>query len=682
MKNTDIQKQKFEWKRKGWSIPELRGGKQEWFHIVTELIKKIAITSIADMNLSPELESTNTSYPWRTYAPFLKGVGLVSNHSGILSLSDIGKDFSKNPSKWQLACLLHDKYRLVGEVLEMLISAPKTVEDVDSELCREYSLDWPNLSNTRRRMDWLEILGLIESVGSRKWAVTEEGKRALEEWDIITPDVVNMETSDPNEIDITPPPAEILELLSKLNTDPSLHNKRNTYNVWVPSPNRIENLRTIIQFAFERVTRSELFNFIEEEFNLKTSSVESMMPFLRADGLIEEVGRNIYVATVAARAWCESGNDLDFIRIIHAHKRFVGEMIMYANQVVARNDVYAQAKKFGINTEKARWIMGFLLEAGLLEETQYLHIKATPLGSKFVLELPLMEVVPESSALYKDSNEKNAEKGFSPDAAADNKIFEELRIAARDPMARGEASGVAFEESIIGVFQYMGFEAKRIGGAGNTDVVVRWKDDDGETITAIVDGKSKSGGTVSHGDVSDVAIETHKEKNGAEFVAIIGPGFGGDTLKNHARKKGFALITDIELIDIAKNSEMLGLSLAEISLLFQVPNGLAQLYELITHKQREQDIISLVVSTFKQEQDAMESLSARDLYFLLRRTEISPSLEELIAAFEMLSKDEIGILIQIKKESAIENTTYALRGEHYCINRLRALASSIEKGLS
>lgn len=140
------------------------------------------------MNLSPKLESTNTSYPWRTYAPFLKGVGLVRNHSGILSLSDIGKDFSKNPSKWQLAYLLHDKYRLVGEVLEMLISAPKTVEDIDKELCREYCLDWANLSNTRRRMDWLEVLGLIEGVGGRKWTVTEEGKRALAEWDIVASD--------------------------------------------------------------------------------------------------------------------------------------------------------------------------------------------------------------------------------------------------------------------------------------------------------------------------------------------------------------------------------------------------------------------------------------------------------------------------------------------------------------
>lgn len=53
----------------------------------------------------------------------------------------------------------------------------------------------------------------------------------------------------------------------------------------------------------------------------------------------------------------------------------------------------------------------------------------------------------------------------------------------------------------------------------------------------------------------------------------------------------------------------------------------------------------------------------------------------LINVFEMLPKDEAGILIQIKKAAAIENTTYALRGERHCVNKLRALASSIERGL-
>lgn len=77
----------------------------------------------------------------------------------------------------------------------------------------------------------------------------------------------------------------------------------------------------------------------------------------------------------------------------------------------------------------------------------------------------------------------------------------------------------------------------------------------------------------------------------------------------------------------------------------------------------------------------MDSLSARDLYFLLRRTDLSPSLEELINAFITLAKEEIGLLVLTKTASSIENNTYVIRGEKHCINRLRALANAIENGL-
>ena len=227
----------------------------------------------------------------------------------------------------------------------------------------------------------------------------------------------------------------------------------------------------------------------------------------------------------------------------------------------------------------------------------------------------------------------------------------------------------------------MGFEATRIGGAGNTDVVVRWKDDSEKIITAIVDGKSKSSGTVTHTDISDVAIETHKEKNNADYVAIVGPGFGGDTIKNHALKKKFALVTDKDLIDIAVNAKELGLSLCDIALLFKVPNGLAELAELIDSQKRNLDLVSLVIKTFKEEQSAMNSLSARDLYFLLRGTELSPSLEELINTFELLAMEDIGVLNVDKKASPVENTTYSMKNELQKVDRMRALASAIEKGI-
>lgn len=680
MSLTDIQFQKSEWRKKSWSIPDLLGGKQEYFSLVKQLVELLRLGGVVDIDTQPELQGVSTPKLWREYAPFLKSLGLVSNRAGNLYLTDTGIAFCNDLTKRHLADLMQNKFRLFGEVLEILAVEPGTVQEIDAKICKNYHLDWANCSNTRKRLDWLEVLELIQGIGNRKWQVTEEGYSALKSWRLVSPDIIASFESVTNDISISEPPHEIAILLQRLEEMPELHKKRSTYNIWVPSPNRIDNLRVLTQFALERVSRVDLFQFVENEFNLKKSSVESMLPFLKASGIVEEVGRNIYIATPAAKAWCETGDDLDFVRILHAHMRFVGEMIKVAENDTVRNDLYAQAKVYGLNTEKARWIAGFLLEAGLLEEPQYLHLRATSLGKCFVAGLPLEEVsaCETTEEIIEDNNCIDISNMLTD---KNEQIFEQLHTASIDPSAEGKTSGVAFEEAIANVFNFMGFDAKRIGGSGDTDVIVRWKDNEGKNIIAIVDGKSKSSGSVSHSDISDVAIDTHKEKNNAEYVAIIGPGFSGDTIRNHARKKGFALITDAELIEIARMSCSLGLSLQEIALIFQVPDGLSRLEELIAARQREMDIITYVVSMFEKEQDMLGSLSARDMYLLLRNTEVSPSLEELLDVFETLSQSDIGVLNPVKKVSSPENITYMLKNERRTVNRLRALAFAIEKGL-
>lgn len=363
--------------------------------------------------------------------------------------------------------------------------------------------------------------------------------------------------------------------------------------------------------------------------------------------------------------------------ILHCHMQFVGEQLKFAENDVVRNDLYAQAKNYGLNAEKARWIAGFLVEAGLLEEPQYLHLKTTTIGKALMNTLPLCE----ASALNTEVEPEKEEKAFVSKAAIDV-LGDRIRNAAVDPGAEGKASGVAFEEAIAEVFRFMGFDAKRIGGSGDTDVVVRWKDKNGKSVTAIVDGKSKSGGQVFHSDISDVAIETHKDKNNAEYVAIIGPAFAGDTIKNHAKKKQFALISVEEIIEIAKASQNYGLDLSEKGLLFQVPNGLSQLSDTISEKQRQMDIITIVVSKFCKEQEALGGLSPRDLFLLLRDNVISPSLEELLSAFETLSNSDMGVLHVVDNKHSPENTIYALHDGKSIVNKLRALSSAIEKGLS
>lgn len=672
--------QKSEWRKKSWSIPDLLGSKHEYFILVKQLVELVGSDQVTDMDTYPDLKGISAPRMWREYAPFLKGVGLVSNHAGVLQLTESGVAFKKDLTAQHFADIMQSRFRLFGETLEIMSLESGTVQEIDSRLCERYKLNWSNCSHTRKRMDWLEILGLIEDVGNRKWKATVYGCEAIKTWYLVTPELLESFEAITKEISISLPPPEIGALLQRLYDTPELHKKRSTYNIWAPSPNRIDNLRVITQAALERISRAELFQFIENEFNLKTSSAESMLPFLKASGLIEEIGRNIYIATSAAKAWCETGNDLDFIRILHANMRFVGEMIMTAEHNIARNDIYARAKEYGLNTEKARWIAGFLLEAGLLEEPYYLHLKATTLGNSFCRDLPLID-----ESIYK-VNQKAVDVEAIMDAEAtctDNDaelLFKRLHSAAIDPMAEGKGAGVAFEEAIADIFCFMGFEAKRIGGPGDTDVIVRWQDDNGNSMIGIIDGKSKSGGTVSHSDISDVAIDTHKEKNNADFVAIIGPGFSGDTIRNHARKKGFALIIDTDLIEIARMSAELGLSLQELSLIFEVPEGLSRLAELMSAKQRELDTITLVVSIFTKEQEMLGGLSARDTYLLLRATEISPSLEELLSVFETLSQKEIGMLSLVKKAPSAENSIYELKSERGIVNRLRALAFAIEKG--
>lgn len=677
--DVDLYKQKNEWRKKGWSIPDIRGSKQVWYSLVKKLVELVDAGQAYDLDSLPDINEITQPQSWRTYATFLKGVGLVCNQAGRLALSDVGMKFLAEPTQRNLADQIQDRFRLFGEVLAILESEPATVEETDKQLCDSYGLNWNNLSNIRRRMDWLEVLGLIQAIGNRKWEVTDSGREVLRDWCLVTPETLELMNSDLDDIEIDAPPEEIAILLQHLVDSPEMHKKRCTYNIWVPSPNRIENLRVIIQFASNRIAKTDLFEFIQNEFNLRLSSVESMLPFLKASGLLEEVGRNIYVATPAAKAWLETGSDLDFIRILHANMQFVGEMVKAAENDIVRNDIYSQAKLFGLNAEKARWIAGFLLEAGLLEEPQYLHLKATHIGKRFIVDLPLAEANSEVVEQTNVSDEvKMVETQFLSKLEM---VCNRLHSSSIDPNAEGKGSGVVFEEAIADIFCFMGFRAERIGGSGDTDVVVKWKDEEDKYIVAIIDGKSKSSGQVSHSDISDVAIDTHKEKNNADFVAIVGPGFSGNTIRDHARKKGFALITESQLIEIARASKELGLSLQEIALAFQVPNGLSQLEEIISLKKRELDIISEVISKFLSEQELLGCLSPRDLFLLLRNSNESPSLDELISVSETLAREEVDILKKIDGKNSPENVRYMLRGTEKTINHLRALASAIEKGV-
>ena len=321
-----------------------------------------------------------------------------------------------------------------------------------------------------------------------------------------------------------------------------------------------------------------------------------------------------------------------------------------------------------------------MLESGLLVETSWSSIQATPTGLRFIETLPLAE--PRTSASGAEIVTGPVPAPQAPEGQAEvAQIVGSLIRTSTDPSADGKASGAAFETSIECAFQHMGFQAQRISGAGDTDVLVQWYDGNGSLRTAIIDGKSTVSGHVTHTSVSEVAISSHKDKHAAEFVAIVGSSFSGDTIRNAAKKQEWVLITAAELGELVTSAHALGLRPAELGILFEVPDGLSRLAGLIDARQRTLDIVSLVISRLKDEIETEEAVSPRDIWLIERRSQLAPNIEELLETFSLFGRLDPDIVRVVDEGQDPRYVTYRIGDVRPAAKRLRALAAAIERGL-
>ena len=678
-----LAKQRSRWMRQVSAAPNLQCGKDQMFPLTLELIGKISDGEAVDLDARPVLSHGESLRTWREYLTALRPMGLAQTQKGALHLTADGAEVLADGSRSRLGSLMADRIRLFAEALGLLVREPLTVEEVNSELVESYSLDWKSVGNTRLRMTWLEVLGLIEWLGDRKQSATPEGRALFATWEIVTPAALAIRDAS-DAADIPEAPGEIAALIDRLSTTPGAQDARNTYNIWVPSPksdpNKIENMRTIIRAASDPIEKEDLLSFIAKRFRLKRSSVDSMMPFMRAAGLLREVRRGIFVATPPAKAWLRSESDIDFIRILHGNMRFIGELIRAAKTSIPRSELYQEGVRYGLNKEKVRWLTSFIVESGLLVETSWSSIQATPTGLRFIETLPLAEPLTPTSGAKTATGPAPTQQSSEEQAEA-AQVAGSLIRTSTDPSADGKSSGEAFEISIERAFQHMGFKAQRISGSGDTDVLVQWYDGDGSLRTAIVDGKSTVSGHVTHTAVSEVAISAHKDKNAAEFVAIIGPSFSGDTIRNAAQKQGWVLITAAELGELVTSADALGLRPAELGILFEMPDGLSRLADLIHAQQRVLDIVSLVISRLKNEMETEEAVSPRDISLIERRSQLAPNIDELLETFSLFGHLAPDIVRVVDKGQDPRYVTYQIGDARPAAKRLRALAAAIERSL-
>jgi hypothetical protein len=479
---------------------------------------------------------------------------------------------------------------------------------------------------------------------------------------------------------LPPAPEHIAELLTALRDDPTLHVRRKDKLGFLPSPEgirKIEALRRLVDTALRPLSRKDLNEFCRIELSLSTSSVGALLTSMKATGLLQEVGPAVFEATPAGRDWLDSSEDTDLVRLLHVHVRFVGELLLSAKESVRSTELSAIAEQT-YSARTAKQLLGLLEEAGLVEKTKYLHYRTTVLGVALLEGLPLAE--PESLG----SARPNQQLPTRSDELGS--LLQRLAATARDPRAEEKTPGLAFEEAVAASFRFLGMKAEHIGGSGDTDVLVRFRDADGAERSAVVDAKSKKDGAVTAADIKQVNLGQHNSRHAASFGAVVGPGFGGNHITNWARDQGYALITVDSLAETLRAHATLGLDEADAGLLFRGQEGLDSLAQVIRNLRRTLDVVATVVGALadadEDENDDLErTRSPRDIRLETKRSALKPTAEELCDAAELLAYPAIGATVAASPSHNRTQVAYRLRGAPASsAKRLRALAEAIERG--
>jgi|APHot6391423213_1040247.scaffolds.fasta_scaffold03745_3 hypothetical protein len=144
--------------------------------------------------------------------------------------------------------------------------------------------------------------------------------------------------------------------------------------------------------------------------------------------------------------------------------------------------------------------------------------------------------------------------------------LEEIIQNLKDTQNKSDAP-TEYEIVLTDAFRFLGFQAKTIGGKGDTDVLLT-ANIGKESYKVDVDGKTSKNEKISDAQINWLSLKDHKEKNNSNFVVVAGPGFAGGNLEKRAKEYNVSLLTTDELIKILEAHSKYPFTLLELKDLF------------------------------------------------------------------------------------------------------------------
>ena len=214
-----------------------------------------------------------------------------------------------------------------------------------------------------------------------------------------------------------------------------------------------------------------------------------------------------------------------------------------------------------------------------------------------------------------------------------------------------------FERDLAEAFSALGFEARHIGGSGETDVYVEARLSQ-SSYSAVVDAKSTASGRVPDAQINWSVIDAHRQARGATFAAVIGPGFGGGQLLKFASQYNVVLLTTEMICELVRLHALTPFSLFELRDLFMSPGiadgALRCLRERHVQHRRHWALASQIIQRMDGlSQVTPNGLKADNLYYYLLAVSGSKTIAEaptqqyVADAIAFLASRAVGVLAEV-----------------------------------
>ncbi len=333
----------------------------------------------------------------------------------------------------------------------------------------------------------------------------------------------------------------------------------------------VQSLHQVCGYVVEeRPSSPSLASWVQKHFSLSKGSANGRVAFLQKTGVLESAADQICLSEYATR-WYVASDDGILIGLLHSRLQYCGEMLAELRDGAQSIEELRQtAKKYGLDWDSHGEVnrrRGWLESAKLIEPASNGQFALTDAGRDLLailvvhspsskLEHPRPQLPPQPPP---DSTPTSTPKTAPPPSSAttpdprtgesEPSPAEALAFEIRDASTDSKNPD-RLEFAIRGAFQFLGFDAEKLGGSGKTDVLVKAPLGKDSSYSVTIDAKTVGAGSLGDGQVDWVTLDEHRKQHNADYSMLVGPNPSSGRLMARAGDQSVAVLSTDQLAEL------------------------------------------------------------------------------------------------------------------------------------